>query len=460
MEIINKTEKAAFEARAYSSVNTLTGAASGFFLSADGLAITMGYIFEHADSAVIKTRNGRTYQVEHIISVHPQSNLALIKVAQRQKPFHYLLPSKRSFLQDEDLLFFTHPNETEGGISIKAVNDIIFFPYISRTGILENNCNYKSAGAPAINSEGELCGILNVSSNGQLKILYNTYILNDSNWINTNIYLRSANYSSSKKEYLNPSVCQSIINIVSKQYVQSAKILSKYLKTHPNDDIAYCLRSYARYYYQNTTGCKEDIETCSNINPNNFLQLYFKGLFNLNEPELDEAKTNFELCINKKNDFALAITQLAIINFQKDNDVKEAFRLYSLAIEFDSLEANAYYERARLRLQYSDDQEATMDDINKTIYLDPDMPGIYTIRGVIKFSEQNFLSAINDFDKAIEKDINDMHAYFNRGVAHYNIGLHQKACEDWTKAGKLGKYEAYRYISRYCKNVKRSIYIN
>ena len=101
-----------------------------------------------------------------------------------------------------------------------------------------------------------------------------------------------------------------------------------------------------------------------------------------------------------------------------------------------------------------------MLDINKTIYLDPDMPGIYTIRGVIKSSDQNFLSAINDFDKAIEKDVNDLHAYFNRGLAHYNIGLNQKACDDWSKAGKLGKFEAYRYITRYCKNVKRSLYTN
>ena len=459
VDIINTTEKSVFEARAYNSANLLTGRASGFFLSGDGLAITMGGIFEKADSAVITMRNGRTYEVDRIVSIHPQSNMALIKVEQtRQKSFNFLLPAKQSFKLNEELLFFTHPLESEDGMTIGPVMDLCHYPYVSRTGIIDGTYFVHSAGAPAINRSGQLCGIVNVSKNGKYKILYNTYLLNDSNWININFPIKQARHYQNKSDVLNPLFSQSLINIVSEQYIEAAKNLSKYIKKYPEDAMGYCLRGYTRYHYNNMVGSREDLKVCNELDSTLFLQYYFKGLFCIIEDKDEEARINMELCLDHKIDFAPAISQLAILNFNKYKDVRTAFAWHTEAIEADSLLAYAYYERAKLRMQHSSDEEATFEDINKTIYLDPTLPGIYSIRGTIYFARQDYLPAIRDFDSAIEKDIEDVHAWFNRGVAHYNIGLHKKACYDWDKAGKLGNYEAFKKISRYCKNVKRNVY--
>jgi len=459
VDIIDQTEKAAFETRAYNSANLNTGQASGFFLSGDGLAITMGYIFEKADSAVITLRNGRTYQVERIISIHPQTNLALIKVEQsRQKSFNYLFPAKQSFKLKEELLFFTHPKESEDGMTISGVTELCNFPLIKRTGFINGTYKHYSSGAPAINRKGEVCGIINVSSNGKHKILYNTYLLNDTNWININMPLKGITSYQNKRELLRKHISQGILNICRKQYIEAAKGLSKHIKKHPKDDYAYSLRAYARHYYQNLVGCREDIARSLELNPNNYLSYYFQALFDIGLEKPKDAKINLELCLSRKEDFAPAITQLTMINYQINGDVRGAFDWYTKAINSDSLASEAYYERALLRVKHSDDQEATLADINKTIYLDPNKPGIYSIRGSIEFANKNYLSAINDFDQAIERDINDVHAYFNRGIAQYNIGLHSKACRDWRQAGNLGHYDAFKYISRYCKGVKRNVY--
>lgn len=459
VDVINSTEKAVFETRTYNSANLLTGRASGFFLSGDGLAITMGNIFEKADSAVITTRNGKTFEVEKIVSIHPQSNLALIKVEQtRQKSFNYLMPAKQSFMQNEELLFFTHPLESDDGMTISTVNDLSYFPYLLRTGLIDGSYFINSAGAPAISRNGQLCGIVNVSRNGMHKILYNTYLLNDSNWVNINMALKNIGNNENKRAYLSPYLSQSILNIICLQHIEAAKNLSKYIKRNPEDDIAFCLRAYARYHYQNIVGSREDMKVCNDINPDGFLQYYFQAHFYESQDKKEEARINLNLCLDKKDDFAPAISQLAKLNYERNKDVKTAFAWQSLAIEADSLLAVAYYERARLRMQHSSDEEATLSDINQTIYLDPGLPGIYSIRGTIYFSNQDYLPAIQDYDRAIEKDIKDVHAWFNRGIAHYNLGLHQKACYDWDKAGKLGNYDAFKYISRYCKNVKRNVY--
>lgn len=459
VDIINTTEKAVFEVRAYNSARLQTGTASGFFLSSDGIAITMGNIFEKADSAVVTLRSGKTFEIERIISIHPHSNMALVKVEQsRQKTYNFLIPAKQSFRQNEELLFFTHPLESEDGMTLAPVTDLVNFPFISRTGILVGAYGIRSAGAPAISNKGQLCGIINVSKNGMHKVLYNTYLLNDSNWININIPIKNYSSHQEKRVLLDPLLSQSLLNITSQQYIEAAKNLSKFIKQNPEDYMGHCLRAYARYNYQNLVGSREDLDICQQLNPQGFLQYYFKSLFDIAVDKDDEARINLELCLDGKVDFAPAISQLAKLNFEQNNDIRGAFDWYTAAIDADSLWAEAYYERARLRMKHSSDEEATLEDINKTIYLDPDLPGIYSIRGTIFFTKQDYLPAIRDFDMAIERDIKDVHAWFNRGVAHYNIGLHEKACYDWDKAGKLGNYEAFKYISRYCKNVKRNVY--
>ncbi|WP_430812516.1 MULTISPECIES: trypsin-like peptidase domain-containing protein [unclassified Carboxylicivirga] len=459
MEVINRTEKAVFEARTYTGGRTKLAKASGFFISADGLAITMGHIFERADSAVITMRSGRTFGVDRIIALHPKSNLALIKVKQaRQKTFSFLLPARQSFRQHEELLFFTHPLETEDGITLRPVHDLAYFPFLSRCGIVDGSYHTHSAGAPAINRHGRLCGIVNVSKDGKHKILYNSYLLNDTNWVTINKPVSQTYTTDPLYTLFNPMMSEALLYIISNEPIEAAKKLSRHLKKHPEDDEAYCLRAYARFHYQNLVGSRADLNICHELNPTGFLQYFFKATFALTHKKDEEARTNFTRCLDYKKDFAPAISQLAALNYARSKDVRTAFAWYSRAIEADSLLAQAYYERARLRLQHSNDQATTLLDINKSIYLEPDLPGIYSIRGSVYFSNQDYLLAISDFDQAIERDIKDVHAWFSRGVANYNIGLHQQACNDWNKAGQLGNYDAYKYMARYCKDVKRNVY--
>ncbi len=459
VEIIDKTEKAAIEVRTYNSADLLTGSASGFFISADGLAITMGGIFEGADSAVVTLRNGRTLEVERIISVHPPSNMALVKVNHvRQKSFNFLFPSKQSFRHNEELLLYTHPNESEDGMILSKVRGLKYFPFVSRSGLLEGSYHTSSAGAPAINTKGEFCGIVNVSRNGKYKVLYNNYLLNDSSWVNINVSVDEVNQYINKTDYLKTELSQAILNIMCDQHIESAKCLSKYIKRHPLDEIAHSLRAYSRFQYQNMVGSREDLKYCQEFDPEGYLQYYVKGLIEEASEKDNEARINFSLCMDRNPDFAPAISELALLNLEEYNDVRAANALFTMAIESDSLYAPAYYQRAKLRMRYSSNEETTLEDINRTIYLDPELPGIYSLRGTIYFTKKDYLPSIRDFDRAIEKDIKDVHAWFNRGVAYYNVGLHEKACYDWEKAGKLGNYEAYKYISRYCKNVKRNVY--
>lgn len=461
MQTIEKTEKAVFEITGYNNNGAQTGTGSGFFISSDGLAITVGSILEKADSAMITTRNGRDYKIERIVATHPHSNLTLVKVQQtRQKGFSYLIPAKQSFKEFEELLVFTHEQETEQGTSLARMGEINYFPFIKRCGIINASYGTMSHGAPVINQKGELTGIINGLSNDNNKIVYNSHLLNDTSWFTINKQTRELQFYPQKSIHLNSHLSQSIIQYLTGQYMESAKTISRHLKSCPNDAVAYSLRGITRHRYKNSVGSREDFQTAISKNANCHYAFYFKALVNLDTNNPKEAQINLDLCLSRMPTFAPAIVEATKLKFNQNKDTRWAMEQYTKAVENDSLYADAFYERARLVLQYFNNTELSGKDINQAIYLNPNLAGVYSIRGTIKFSNEDFLDAINDFNKALEKDPEDVYAYFNRAVAQYNIGLKENACKDWQKAGELGNYKAFRYISRYCNEVRRGYYDN
>jgi tetratricopeptide (TPR) repeat protein len=132
-----------------------------------------------------------------------------------------------------------------------------------------------------------------------------------------------------------------------------------------------------------------------------------------------------------------------------------AFADYLSAISNDTTYGEGYYEKARFVLQHFEDKRSAEKDINNAIRLNPDLPGIFVIRGTMRIESQNYLQSITDFDEALKRDRNDMSALFNRGIANYNLGMKDNACKDWQRATDLGHFKAVKYISRYCATGNR-----
>src|SRR5579871_5103733 len=57
----------------------VTGVGSGFFISADGYAVTNNHVVDHAQSVQVTTDDGKTYSAK-VIGTDPKTDLALIKV--------------------------------------------------------------------------------------------------------------------------------------------------------------------------------------------------------------------------------------------------------------------------------------------------------------------------------------------------------------------------------------------
>ena len=64
----------------------ITGQGSGFFISADGYAVTNNHVVEHAESVKVTTDDGKSYTAK-VIGTDPRTDLALIKVNGSNFPY-------------------------------------------------------------------------------------------------------------------------------------------------------------------------------------------------------------------------------------------------------------------------------------------------------------------------------------------------------------------------------------
>lgn len=232
-----------------------------------------------------------------------------------------------------------------------------------------------------------------------------------------------------------------------------------------------------------------------------------------NQPSVSSQKSQEELIQEYwtalQNDIALKRYEIAAQNCSKiielvpDNpelfwlrgQLYSELKKYPLAIKDftdflsymskDSIDriAVAYYSRAYCKSLLSDHFGA-LDDYQKSATFIKNSSLIYNQIAWEKLLLKRYSEALVDADKAVNCDNTDYNAldtraeiklnlkdykgcladceevfklneypntFLIKGRALYELGDKENACKNWSKAGELGKSEAYDYISKYCK---------
>ncbi len=110
--------------------------------------------------------------------------------------------------------------------------------------------------------------------------------------------------------------------------------------------------------------------------------------------------------------------------------------------------------RARLsdsRIHHYDYSDAVAD-LREAIALLPDLPYLYFNLGNLQCLSSELVEAVSSYDKAVQLYPGMGDAYYNRGLVLIFLKDREKGCIDLSRAGELGVAEAYRVISKYCKD--------
>jgi serine protease Do len=138
----------------------VTGQGSGFFISADGFAVTNNHVVDGADKVEVTTDDGKTYSAK-VIGTDPRTDLALIKVEGGSNfPFAKLSDSKPRI--GDWVLAVGNPFGLGGTVTAGIVSasgrDIGNGPYDDFIQI-DAPVNKGNSGGPAFDVSGEVMGV-------------------------------------------------------------------------------------------------------------------------------------------------------------------------------------------------------------------------------------------------------------------------------------------------------------
>jgi tetratricopeptide (TPR) repeat protein len=192
--------------------------------------------------------------------------------------------------------------------------------------------------------------------------------------------------------------------------------LNKYIKSNYNNPVAYSYRGWIKYNQGNYMEALSDFNKQIELDPGSYEAYYNRGSVKSELNDYYGSISDYEKAIALKSDFSMAYNNIA-------------WSYYSLK-------------------KYSD----ALKNVNKAIELDSKNYVAYDSRADIKFKLKDYRGCINDADIALSLNPKLSNSFFIKGRATYRLGDKRKACEFWSKAGELGKKEAYEYISKYCNN--------
>ena len=140
--------------------NYSMGQGSGFFISADGFAVTNNHVVDHAESVEVTTDDGKTYTAK-VIGTDPKTDIALIKVEGRGDFPYVALADKPSRIGDWVIAvgnpFGLGGTVTAGIVSARG-RDIGAGPYDDFIQI-DAPVNKGNSGGPTFDVDGNVIGV-------------------------------------------------------------------------------------------------------------------------------------------------------------------------------------------------------------------------------------------------------------------------------------------------------------
>jgi len=135
-------------------------------------------------------------------------------------------------------------------------------------------------------------------------------------------------------------------------------------------------------------------------NPNNALAVYYQGLIDYTQRDINSAIASYDKAIKVNPNFSLAYFSRGLANYRLGNK-PEALEDYNNALRINPTDPWSYLNRGIVR-EDLDDISGALSDYNSAIKIDPGYGKSYHNRGAVRYYQKDFQGAVTDFEKASE----------------------------------------------------------
>ena len=356
---------------AYDDTGEFLKLGSGFFISPDGDIITNYHVIEGASSAEVKTPDGKTYSITHIVAMSEQNDIIRLSVDIPSKYVRSLSLSTTLPEVGERIIVYGSPLGLENTVSDGIVSAVREIPDFGKIIQITAPISPGSSGSPVLNMKGEVIGIATFQMvEGQ----------------NLNFAIPSERIAS--------------LNLIEEEKTFTTEELFGQEEKDKKD-------SYYAY------------------------EAYDKALYFIDKREYEKALPYLEIAIKTDMSSLKAWAYFGIgYCYGELKSHAKAIEAYKQAIRIDPDYVKAHYN---LGLDYRKlgNYAKAIEAYKQAIRIDPDYVDAHINLGVAYSALDNYAKAIEAYKQAIRIDPDYVDARYNLGVTYILIGDRNSALDEY-----------------------------
>lgn len=245
---------------------------------------------------------------------------------------------------------------------------------------------------------------------------------------------------------------------------------TEYLLQDTTNAMVYKKRGLCYYAEAKYRNALQDFNQSLKILSNQADIYYNKALVYFYIGEIQKSEENAQKAISLQKNYAEAKILLGSIEIQSER-YEVALMWFNGAIIDNKLSHYAYYNRG-MTYFYLDNYKKALEDWQKAIALNPQQIDAYLGRAELYLSlcenggvegknlskkekeqekNKNASFALENLETALKINPNAFETHFVLGKYYKMKKDHKKACECWKKSSALGSVEADNFLKKYCK---------
>lgn len=181
-------------------------------------------------------------------------------------------------------------------------------------------------------------------------------------------------------------------------------------------------------------------------------EAFSDGVFNLIIGEYQEAETNLTIAIEGGEQLVKSYYYRSKAHSGL-GDFEEALKDINKSLEQDPTDHLTIDMKGKIYLAL-DRPEDGLKEFKKVLEIDPSFDDIHFSIGRAHYKMMNYNAAISEFDLAISEDPKDSKSYRLRGLSYLILEIDDKACNDLSKARKMGERRLDALIDEYCGDIE------
>ncbi len=239
------------------------------------------------------------------------------------------------------------------------------------------------------------------------------------------------------KPYLaQPYFYRAIAKLNLDDYLGAEQDATLAIERNPFITDAYEVRGVARQNLGKNRAAITDYDKALEMLPENRGLMYNKALAQHEIRDFDGAANTYETLLRKYPNFEGGYLGRARMRLEK-KDTVGATEDIEKALKINHNAVNGYVMRADIAINSQKDYAAALEDMNRTIKLQPRYAGFFINRAFLRYMTDDFQGAFADYDYALQLEPHNTIALFNRGLLRAEVHDTNKAIDDFSSVLRL-----------------------